>query len=623
MIRWLSLCCITLLLADVQGQQITSSTKIEVLGNVATFSCYNPAVADRWDDFFVKIFFASLNDLPSDDSMIARFQVRNHKIYIDKQQFSGRIDFSSVGNLVLSNIQLTDEGTYRCEPQAFEMSAADNQILETALTVYVAPSIEVKKVKDPLVAGADFEKAATCIAQAGKPAATVRWTYDRHLQFNQTTNRVAASRLTETVSADLHLAPTKFYNNERFVCEITHPAFTETRYLNILLNVTYPPEVPYITGNPEKTEVTCRSEGNPPPSIQWTMPDGQRITGQPTVSIITPPKSNNDTYLCTVSNGILPNGIDSITYGQLITMPIPNVEEANVGAIVGGIIGGLLLLFLIITLVYFFLLKPSRDRDPGPYKPAARGPALLTSTAERNSSRPQIQHANDKLNTSRNRPPSPNRPPPTDEDDKMELVHDDDMMSSDSSDSDEGNHDVDLEVNALNPVVNPAQYDQQPQSRSAVNFQPYWIGTSQRAEARRKRPSTSPGQRNSMRSGSRHDLTAPSRTHTPSPAPRQQQPPKYDLPPESDSGPLQYHEPSDRYEDEKYQQNPRYQQPQYVDYPKGHHQPPSSNGDSLPPYEPQYSELDHSNYKQGPRRAPFEEPVEYAQIRHSGYSHVV
>merc|ERR1712136_135492 len=106
-----------------------------------------------------------------------------------------------------------------------------------------------------------------------------------------------------------------------------------------------------------------------------------------------------------------------------------------------------------------------------------------------------------------------------------------------------------------------------------------------------------------MRSRSRDDLTSsqhPSRTHTPSPAPRhqQQQPPKYDPHeergyPQSDTAPLQYHE----MQEEKYQQQ-RYQQPQYVDYPKGH-QPPPSNGDTLPPYERepvQYSEVDHSNY---------------------------
>ena len=82
------------------------------------------------------------------------------------------------------------------------------------------------------------------------------------------------------------------------------------------------PEEPIIIPNSEHTEITCTSEGNPQPSIMWTMPDGQRISGQATVSIIQPPGTMNDTYTCTASNGVEPKGIKNITYGQLINMPL-------------------------------------------------------------------------------------------------------------------------------------------------------------------------------------------------------------------------------------------------------------------------------------------------------------
>ena len=42
-------------------------------------------------------------------------------------------------------------------------------------------------------------------------------------------------------------------------------------------------------------------------------------------------------------------------------------QQAKVGAIVGGVIGGLSLLIIIMVLVYYFIIKPSQQKDTGPY----------------------------------------------------------------------------------------------------------------------------------------------------------------------------------------------------------------------------------------------------------------
>jgi len=42
-------------------------------------------------------------------------------------------------------------------------------------------------------------------------------------------------------------------------------------------------------------------------------------------------------------------------------------QQANVGAIVGGVIGGLSLLIIVMVLVYYFIIKPSQEKDTGPY----------------------------------------------------------------------------------------------------------------------------------------------------------------------------------------------------------------------------------------------------------------
>ena len=64
-----------LLLFLAEAQQVISSTKIEVQNQPASFSCYDPAVADRYDDFYVQVYFKSLNDQAAADVMIAKYLV--------------------------------------------------------------------------------------------------------------------------------------------------------------------------------------------------------------------------------------------------------------------------------------------------------------------------------------------------------------------------------------------------------------------------------------------------------------------------------------------------------------------------------------------------------------------
>jgi len=42
-------------------------------------------------------------------------------------------------------------------------------------------------------------------------------------------------------------------------------------------------------------------------------------------------------------------------------------QQAKVGAIVGGVIGGLSTLIISVVLVYKFIIKPSQEKDVGPY----------------------------------------------------------------------------------------------------------------------------------------------------------------------------------------------------------------------------------------------------------------
>ena len=54
----------------------------------------------------------------------------------DDPQFSGRLEFTSTGSMQISQIQLPDEGVYRCEPASFNMVGTETTIQETELTIY-------------------------------------------------------------------------------------------------------------------------------------------------------------------------------------------------------------------------------------------------------------------------------------------------------------------------------------------------------------------------------------------------------------------------------------------------------------------------------------------------------
>ncbi|XP_078490259.1 uncharacterized protein LOC100176696 isoform X1 [Ciona intestinalis] len=583
-----------------------------IQGESAFIPCYNPETASQFSNMLVILEFQPTPTAPQ--QLVSHYQPAQLKepvVFASGSQFRGRLQFMNTGQLEIKFINLPDEGTYTCTAQVY--SLAPSKII-TSVIVYVAPQFEVRKVNDPLLIsdGGTMVNAAECIASNGKPPAVVFWGTNRHLDFDQTATNSSTTPLLTTAVSTLHVEPTKFYNKQSFYCEMRHPSIPNSKRETIYLNVTYPPETPTITVTADGLSLTCISHANPPASISWLLPASapSRTFMGPTVSMVSPntAERSNDTYTCTANNGIGVAVQSTITAGEASAV-IVVTKESNVGIMVGAIIGSLFVLAIIIALIYFFIIRPAREKDTGPYdqpiQPFKADSRQSSGRFESTSrSRPLIEHANESLN--QNRPPSPNQPPPEDVPDS----------GSSDSDSSEGNHDVDFDVDPSTNLVDRPGEPAGITSRASVNFQPYWRHSI--SEARRKRPSTSPA--------SRRSRIEPKQEESPSPAPRQQQP-RYDYPPEGssydendqESPTLQYNRHG--YPDEEF--SDPYHQPAFVGYPPEPHQPPRRT-DSLPQYEPKYTEIDHGNYKKGTgqRRPQYEEPVEYAQIRH-GYSHVV
>merc|ERR1739838_34282 len=455
-------------------------------------------------------------------------------------QFMNRLQPLPTGDLLLKNPQTKDEGLYECTVEGVGLSEEGTQ---TQLVDFVPPEVEVRKTSETLQADSGEQTAAVCKALNGKPQPVVEWTTDRHLEFQ--------AKKTEpdgNVMSELMVEPTKYYHKQRFVCTINHESFAVPMVREIVLEVTYKPGSPKVQTS--SNTLTCSADANPPAAVTWLLPDGTQSDAA-SVQMIEPenPLRYNDTYKCMAKNA-LGASERSIKVSEAMSKTVA-INQSSSGLIAGAIIGVVVLLALIMGIVYFFLLKPSRTKNPGPYIPP---------------------YSKDSTHAMINRPPSPMNPPPA-----LNKYEMDDDASSDveSSFSDEGQHDVDIDVNPYTTIVDPAKsttgggedipLKQGITSRASLNFQ-----------ARRQRPGTSPSYRNSRHSA---------------------------------EGGLNPQRPVSRVGD----------QPQQ---PFSYMVPPKRANDQLPPYEGNYTEIDHTSYRPGPVRRN-EDPVEYAQIRKYPDSHVV
>ncbi|XP_039247759.2 uncharacterized protein LOC120325713 isoform X2 [Styela clava] len=576
-------------------------------GEVFTMPCFTKPATN----FYVDLEFKPSTSTTSTSPVIAKFNPDSGSVNVLDSKFNGRITFSlktNVGDantVSISSIRIDDEGTYTCIVRSFDI--INNLEESSSLVVYVPPIIEGPKlIINPLIADEQMMNVASCTAKNGKPDATVEW-FNERLLFNDTSaTQPGSDSGTNTVTSTLKLAPTKFYNNQAFLCKISHPALKQDNVTMIKLNVHYPPSVPLIEPINDKTQLKCTADSNPPPTIKWTMPDGVTTQDSDIAPIISPsdPARQNDTYICTASNGIGSATSSSITTADAVSY-VEIVNTSNTGVIVGAVVGSLVILLLIGVLVYWFFIRKHREKDSGPYNPNK----MVRPTEDdeggwsRSSGRPIIQHANESLN--KNAPPSPSHPPPQEEDDAS------DNSQSDVEEFTEG-HDVDL--NSPLTGVDDEDVGGAIVSKNSVNFQPYWRNSV--AEHRRQRPSTSP-HRHSQNRGYRQ----------PEPAPRtpQTSDPHYEVPPK------EYYEDDEYDQDDAHlmadQRHPQdddrfYDLPEdrYPGYQPRYDEPPHHEG-HLPPYTDntvQYASIDHE-YNGKPRtRPPYHEPVEYAEIRSKG-----
>ncbi|CAN0379606.1 unnamed protein product [Lampetra fluviatilis] len=190
----------------------------------------------------------------------------------------GRLNFTNFtselrnGSISIEDLRLGDEGGFTCSFATFD----DEAQATISLTVNVPPNVFLEFNPSQLVDGMGLVTVATCVAQAGKPAASITWSGLHQGSSNETTETEPDG----TVTARSHywLEPTYESHGRTLTCKVEHQALESPVEYSTTLNIHAPPKVS-LELNPSQlvegmglvTVVTCIArEGHPAASITWS-----------------------------------------------------------------------------------------------------------------------------------------------------------------------------------------------------------------------------------------------------------------------------------------------------------------------------------------------------------------
>ncbi|XP_061432944.1 nectin-2-like [Lethenteron reissneri] len=197
---------------------------------------------------------------------------------IDNSTFYGRLNFTNYtselrnGSIRIEDIRLGDEGDFTCM-----FATLDVDVQATInLTVNVPPKVFPEFNPYELVDGMGLVTVATCVAQEGKPAASITWSGLHEGSFNETTETEPDG--TVTVRSRYWLEPTYESHGRTLTCRVEHPALESPVEYSTTLNIHFPPNVSLelnhsqlVEGMGLVTVATCvAQEGQPAAFITWS-----------------------------------------------------------------------------------------------------------------------------------------------------------------------------------------------------------------------------------------------------------------------------------------------------------------------------------------------------------------
>ncbi|XP_034549360.1 nectin-1-like isoform X2 [Notolabrus celidotus] len=218
----------------------------------------------------------------------------------DRFEFAG--DFTAkIGDLMLSNVKVLDEGNYTC---IFTMFPSGNHETTIPLTVLVPP---VSTLKETLLTfGNEEVLLATCTAVRSKPPAEVTWLTDGlTVKVRTENNSTLNDDGTTTTVSGLYGVPTREISNHSVQCTIYNADLRKRNTLPFTIKVHSPPLVNITERSANQFE--CQTEGFPTPVVTWSrsgqsmLPSGVRVEAA-TLQFLSTTSDLNGLYHCKANN---------------------------------------------------------------------------------------------------------------------------------------------------------------------------------------------------------------------------------------------------------------------------------------------------------------------------------
>ncbi|XP_070251829.1 nectin-4 isoform X1 [Myotis yumanensis] len=261
------------------------------------------------------------------------------------------------GAVLLRNAVQADEGEYECRVSTFPAGSFQAR-LRLRVLVPPLPSLNPGPA---LEEGQGLTLAASCTAE-GSPAPNVTW--DTEVKGTMSSRTFQHSR-SAAVTSEFRLVPSRSMNGRPLTCVVSHPGLLQDQRITHILQVAYLAEASVRGLEDQKlwqigregATLKCLSEGQPPPTYNWTRPDGPlpsgvRVEGD-TLGFPPLTAEHSGVYVCQVSNDLARR--EAQVTVEVLADPAEatgkQVDLVSASVVVVGVIAGLLLCLLVVVVV--------------------------------------------------------------------------------------------------------------------------------------------------------------------------------------------------------------------------------------------------------------------------------
>uniref|UniRef100_A0A5F8G4Q7 Nectin-4 n=1 Tax=Monodelphis domestica TaxID=13616 RepID=A0A5F8G4Q7_MONDO len=224
----------------------------------------------------------------------------------------------------------------------------------------VVPPLPTLNLGPALEEGQGRTLAASCTAE-GSPMPNVTW--DTVVK-GSSTRRFSSHPRSASVTSEFYLVPSRTMNGQPITCVVSHPGLPESKRITHTLQVAFlaeasvwgheDPELWHV--GREGVMLKCLSEGQPPPSYNWTrldrpLPSGVRVDGG-TLGFPPLTPEHSGTYVCHVSNEVSSrNSQVTVAVTAENEAPPVDVDVVSASMVAVGVIAGLLLCLLVVVVL--------------------------------------------------------------------------------------------------------------------------------------------------------------------------------------------------------------------------------------------------------------------------------